>query len=237
MTQRRLQKFLAECGVASRRKSEELIRQGRVSVNGTIVTTLGTKVSDSDSIQVDGKEISQREKKVYVMLNKPVGYVTTVKDQFSRKTVIDLVSEVKERIYPVGRLDYDTSGLLLLTNDGEFAYKLTHPKHEINKTYIAELDGVIDEHDVKRFKQGIRIGSYITAPANIKIIKKYKDRCKVKITIHEGKNRQVRKMCEAVGHPVIALKRIAIGNLKLDGLKEGKWRFLKYEEIKELTQL
>lgn len=230
----RLQKYLAESGTASRRKAEELIRQGRVKVNGVQVTAMGTKVSEDDLVEVDGKKIGFEEKKVYIMLNKPVGYVTTAKDQFSRKTVIDLVSDIKERIYPVGRLDYDTSGLLLLTNDGDFTYTLTHPKHEMKKIYIAEIKGIPSSEDIQKFEKGIKIEDYTTSPARLKVIKRNKNTSVVEITIHEGKNRQVRKMCGAIGHPVIKLKRIAIGNLQLGSLREGKWRYLSDEEVMNL---
>ncbi|RJR10474.1 rRNA pseudouridine synthase [Candidatus Parcubacteria bacterium] len=228
----RLQKYLADSGVASRRKAEELIRQGRVVVNGTKVVSMGHKVTESDSIEVDGREIRLKNSRIYVMLNKPAGYVTTVKDQFSRKTVTDLLPEISERIYPVGRLDYDTSGLLILTNDGDFAYMLTHPKHEIDKVYVAEVKGHVTDEDIRIFEQGIRIEDYTTSPSQLKIIKKGKESSTIEIIIHEGKNRQVRKMCEAIGHPVIALKRTAIGKLMLGKLTEGKWRYLSEEEVK-----
>lgn len=235
MDEMRLQKYLALSGVASRRKAEELIISGKVSVNGKKVTELGTKVFGDEVVEVDGKKVSLEEQKVYIMLNKPAGYVTTVKDQFGRPAVLDLVKDVRERVYPVGRLDYDTSGLLLLTNDGEFAYKLTHPKHEVNKVYIAEVSGIPDETDIAAFKKGISIGGYITSPAELNILQKNGKNSTVKITIHEGKNRQVRKMCEAVGHPVLKLKRVAIGNLMLGELPEGKWRSLSTQEIGALT--
>jgi len=234
MDKMRLQKYIAECGVASRRKSEELIKQGRVKVNGITVSEMGVKVSDEDVVEVDGRRISLEQKKVYIMLNKPVGYISSVRDQFSRNTVVDLIKGVKERIYPVGRLDYDTSGLLLLTNDGDFAFRLTHPKHEMKKTYIAEVEGVPDSNDIESFQNGLRIEDYVTSPAELTVLEKKKSSSIVKVVIHEGKNRQVRKMCDAIGHPVISLKRIAIGDLYLKGLPEGQWRYLKEEEIKML---
>lgn len=234
MDKMRLQKYIAECGVASRRKSEELIKQGRVKVNGITVSEMGVKVSDEDVVEVDGRRISLEQKKVYIMLNKPVGYISSVRDQFSRNTVVDLIKGVKERIYPVGRLDYDTSGLLLLTNDGDFAFRLTHPKHEMKKTYIAEVEGVPDSNDIESFQNGLRIEDYVTSPAELTVLEKKKSSSMVKVVIHEGKNRQVRKMCDAIGHPVISLKRIAIGDLYLKGLPEGQWRYLKEEEIKML---
>ena len=234
MDKMRLQKYIAECGVASRRKSEELIKQGRVKVNGITVSEMGVKVSDEDVVEVDGRKISLEQKKVYIMLNKPVGYISSVRDQFSRNTVVDLIKGVKERIYPVGRLDYDTSGLLLLTNDGDFAFRLTHPKHEMKKTYIAEVEGVPDSNDIESFQNGLRIEDYVTSPAELTVLEKKKSSSMVKVVIHEGKNRQVRKMCDAIGHPVISLKRIAIGDLYLKSLPEGQWRYLKEEEIKML---
>ena len=237
MASMRLQKYLAEAGVASRRKAEELIRQGRVKVNGVVVAEMGRVVSSTDVIEVDGKKIDIQEKKVYIMLNKPVGYITTVKDQFSRPTVINLIREVKERIYPVGRLDYDTSGLLLLTNDGNFAYRLTHPKHSVKKVYHAEVLGIPGAQEAERFRRGIEIDGYRTAPAGFVVKEKRSGSSIVEITIHEGKNRQIRKMCEIIGHPVISLKRVAIGNLQLGSLPEGKWRYLSFEEVESLMRI
>jgi 23S rRNA pseudouridine2605 synthase len=243
MEQVRIQKYLAVAGIASRRKAEELIKDGRVSVNGARVTDMGIKVTPADTVEVNGKKVFLEENKVYVMLNKPVGYVTTVKDQFGRPTVVDLIRDIKERIYPVGRLDYDTSGLLLLTNDGDFTFKLTHPKHEMNKTYIAEVVGVPDAADLNRIRNGIKIEDYVTATAEMEVLKttksiygkKQEHTSFIRITIHEGKNRQVRKMCEAIGHPVITLKREAIGKVQLGNLGEGAWRNLSEEEIRWLS--
>ena len=231
MKEMRLQKYLAECGVASRRKAEELISQGRVKVNGETVTQMGKKVSQNDVVEVDGKLVKMEKRKVYIALNKPVGYISSVKDQFGRKPVMDLVKDIKERIFPVGRLDYDTSGLLLLTNDGDFAYRLTHPKHEIKKVYEADLLGVPSKDDIMRFKNGLWIDDYFTSPADFEILKSDGKTTKVRITIHEGKNRQVRKMCNKIGCPVIRLKRISIGEVSLGDLKEGSWRNLTEREI------
>ena len=233
----RLQKYIAEAQIASRRKAEEMILDGRVSVNGKIITELGTKVeSDSDVVRVDDKEIHICEKLVYIMLNKPEGCVTTVKDQFNRKSVMDYVSDVKERIYPVGRLDYDTSGLLIMANDGEMTYRLTHPKHNVDKTYIAHVDRKPDERDMEKFTKGIVIDGRKTAEAEIKIIKEGK-LTELEIKIREGRNRQVRKMCAAINCNVVKLKRIATGKLELGELEKGKYRYLDEKEILYLKSL
>ena len=237
MAEMRLQKYLAEAGVASRRKSEELILQGRVEVNGAKVTELGTKVDAGDNVKVDGKEVKREEKQVYIMLNKPAGFVTTSKDQFSRKTVLDLIEGVEERIYPVGRLDYETSGLLLLTNDGELAFKLTHPGHQIEKVYHVRISGFLVEKEIKSLEKGIKIEDYVTAPAKLKLVEKLIDSSVVEVAIHEGRNRQVRKMFEVLGRTVLKLRRVATGPLKLEGLEEGKWRFLTDKEVKALKAM
>lgn len=233
----RLQKYMARCGVASRRKCEELILEGKVKVDGKIVTELGTKVSEGKNlIEINNKEIKPEADKVYIMLNKPVGYLSSVTDDRGRKTIVDLV-KVKERIYPIGRLDYDTSGLILLTNDGEVYNKVIHPRVEIDKVYVAEIEGKPTLETIESFERGIDIGDYITAPGNLRIIKTFSNKSKVAITIHEGRNRQVRRMCAAVNHPVITLKRISIGSLSLDSsLKEGQWRYLKEDEIEYLKR-
>ncbi len=231
----RLQKYLADAQVASRRKAEEMILEGRVSVNGEVITQLGTKVEDGDRVEVDGKEVHPADKLVYIMLHKPEGYVTTAKEQFGRPAVLDLV-DCGYRVYPVGRLDYDTSGLLLLTNDGELTYRLTHPKHNVNKTYIAMVEGVPTEDEMKKFSSGLVIDDYKTAPAKISIIKKGKYTA-LKIIIHEGKNRQVRKMCAAIGHEVKYLKRVSTGKLDLGTLEKGKYRYLTEDEVEYLKSL
>lgn len=233
----RLQKYIASCGVSSRRKAEAYVLEGRVRVNGKIVNTLGTKINaEKDEILVDGKKIEESKNLIYLMLYKPVGYITSSKDQFGRETVIDLVN-VKERVVPVGRLDYDTSGLLLLTNDGELTYKLTHPKHNVEKVYIAKVKGIPTEVQLRKFRSGLKIEDYTTSKAKIKIIDKTKAECQLEITIHEGKNRQVRKMCETIGHEVIALKRVQIGDLCIGDLKKGKYRHLTYSEVKYLKNI
>lgn len=230
----RLQKFLAQCGVASRRKAEELIRDGKVRVNGHVVTEMGTKVSEEDRVEVNGKVVRPEKKKVYILLHKPRGYVTTVSDPEGRKTVLDLVKDVRERVYPIGRLDYDSSGLLLLTNDGEFANYMMHPKNEILKVYIATVKGNPSEEALDKLRNGIRIDDYVTAPAFVRVLSVYEKKTKLEITIHEGHNRQIRKMCEKIGHPVVRLKRIAYGSLELGDLKPGEWRFLTEKEVKQL---
>ncbi|WP_097025385.1 pseudouridine synthase [Clostridium peptidivorans] len=232
----RLQKFMARCGIASRRKCEEIILSGKVKVNNEIVKELGAKVNPlKDTVIVDGKLIKPEEKKLYIALNKPEGYLSTVKDDRGRKTLLDLV-KVDERIYPIGRLDYDTSGLILLTNDGEIYNNIMHPRVEKNKRYIAVIKGTPDEIKLNKFKSGIDIGGYITAPSDIKLLKTKNNNTEVLITIHEGKNRQIRKMCEKIDHPVLKLKRVAIGNIELGNLEKGNWRFLTNEEVKYLKE-
>lgn len=231
----RLQKFMARCGVASRRKSEVIIEDGRVKVNGDIVTELGTKVDqDKDIVEVDNKKIELEKNNIYVLLNKPVDYITTVDDEFGRKKVLDLLKDIKERIYPVGRLDYDTSGFLLLTNDGDLAYKLTHPKYEVDKKYVAEVEGVPTDRELEQFRSGLEIENYVTSKAKVKIINENNENAILEIIIHEGRNRQVRKMCAKIGHPVLELKRIEMDKVKLGNLKEGKWRHLTSEEVTSL---
>ena len=243
MEEIRLQKFLAEAGIASRRKCEELISAGKVSVNGKIVTELGTKINpEIDKVTYNGKNVENAEKKVYILLNKPIGYVTTANDQFSRDKVLDLV-KVKERVVPCGRLDMYTSGALILTNDGDFIYKVTHPKHEITKTYTVTLKGIITDEEVNMLRNGVEIDDdgekYLTQEAKVKILKTdiEKDLSRLEIVIHEGKNRQVRKMCEAVGRKVLALHRSKIGDINVKDLKLGTWRYLKDFEIQKLLNI
>ena len=241
----RLQKYIADCGITSRRKAEELIKQGKVKVNGKVITELGTKINPKkDIILYNNKEIKNKEKYVYILLNKPIGYVTTVKDQFNRNSVLDLV-KVKERIVPVGRLDMYTSGALILTNDGDFVYKVTHPKHEIDKTYTVTIKGIVTNEEVEKLRKGVKIEekqdlgnleTYITKPAKVKILKidKEKNQSRLEIIIHEGKNRQVRKMCEAVNHKVLALHRSKIAGIGVKDLALGKWRYLTKKEIDKI---
>ena len=236
MEKMRLQKYLANSGVCSRRNAEKLIEAGEIKVNGVVVTELGVKVNpDVDEIVYNNKKITMQEEHVYILLNKPIGYVTTVKEQFNRPTVIDLVQNVKYKVLPVGRLDMYTSGAIILTNDGDFIYKVTHPKNEINKTYNATVKGIVTNEDVKQLENGVEIDDYVSGKAIVKILKidNEKKISRLQITIHEGKNREVRKMCEAVGKPVIALHRCKIGNLDVKNLKIGEWRYLTQSEIEK----
>ena len=236
----RINKYIALCGVASRRKAEELILAGRVTVNDEVMTELSYKVDEeNDIVKVDDKLIKEENKLVYILLNKPEGYITTVKDQFDRPSVLDLVSDIKERVYPIGRLDYETSGLLLLTNDGDLTYKLTHPKHEVDKTYVARVKGKLTKEEIERFKTGFKIEDYTTAPAKLKVIKydEQRDSSLLEIKIHEGKNRQVRKMCKAINNPVLRLRRSAMGKIKIGDCEIGKYRYLTEDEIKYLKNL
>ena len=237
MSEERLQKFLARAGVASRRQSEEYIRSGRIRVNGQLVSEMGYKVDPAkDQIMVDNKLIKAEEKLVYLLLNKPPLVVTTLDDPQGRTKVTDLLVGIKERVYPVGRLDYETEGLLLLTNDGELAYRLTHPSYKVTKTYIAKLKGNIRAEALRQLTEGVMLEDGITQPATASILAKGKGVTELQISIHEGRNRQIRRMCAAVGYPVLALKRISFGSLELDGLLSGKARSLTKTEIHDLKK-
>lgn len=234
----RLQKYLAECGIASRRKCEELIMEGHIRVNGNTITEMGMKIDPSiDTIQYNGKAVTLPDNMLYIMLNKPEGYISTAREQFNRPKVTDLIDIPGVRLYPVGRLDYDSSGLLLLTNDGDVTYSVTHPGHEIDKTYIAEVKGIPGDADINKLRDGIDIGGFVTSPAKISIIGIRKNNALLSISIHEGKNRQVRRMCSTAGHDVIKLKRISIGKLSLGNLKKGEWRHLKKDEVDYLKSI
>ena len=240
MEEVRLQKFLANQGVCSRRKAEEYIPNGAVKVNGKVVTELGTKINpETDELIFNGKKIESQSNtsKVYILLNKPIGYVTTTKDQFDRDTVLDLV-KVKEKILPVGRLDMYTSGAIILTNDGDFIYKVTHPKYEIEKTYNVTVKGIVTNEDISKLESGVKIEDYISGKAKVRILKidKEKDISRIEITIHEGKNREVRKMCNAIGKKVLALHRSKIENIGVKDLKLGEWRYLTQKEVDALIQ-
>lgn len=232
----RLQKVMAQAGIASRRKSEEWIREGRVRVNGEKVTELGRRVDpDFDVIEVNGSQI-HAENKRYFLFYKPKGVITSMSDPKGRPVVADFFREVKERVYPVGRLDYDTEGLLLLTNDGEMAHGLTHPRHEVNKVYQARVKGIPKQRDLQRLMSGVKLSDGWTAPAKARMIKAFKGESLIELSLHEGRNRQVRRMCDAVGHPVIHLKRIRLAFLTLDGLSSGGYRELKAREVARLKQ-
>lgn len=237
----RLQKFLANSGICSRRKAEQAILEGKVKVNGKAVLELGTKIDpEKDKVEFENKLVEKQTKKIYILLNKPIGYVTTVKDQFNRPTIMELLNvkgrHTKAPVVPVGRLDMYTSGALILSNDGDFIFKITHPKHEINKTYQVTLKGIVTENEIENLRNGVDIGDYITKPAKVKIMKidSEKQISRIEIQIHEGKNRQVRRMCEAVGKKVLALHRSKIGNIGVKDLKLGEWRYLKPDEIGQI---
>ena len=236
----RLQKVMAAAGVASRRASEKLIQSGRVQVNGETVTELGTKVSRHDKVVVDGVPIHW-EPHVYYLLNKPRGVISSAHDDKGRKTVVDILreDEVEERIYPVGRLDYDTTGILLLTNDGALANKLMHPRFEVAKTYVAKVKGIIQNDELKRLRLGVRVDGRKTKPAKtrLKEVDRHHQTSLVQLTIHEGRYHQVKRMFEAVGHPVIKLHRETYGFLNLQGLQSGEFRELRPEEVTKLKQL
>lgn len=236
----RLQKVMASCGVASRRKCEEYIAAGRVRVNGSVVTELGTKVSKRDRIELDGKEL-MKQQLVYYVLYKPTGYLTAVTDKLGRRVVMDLIdSETKKtRIFPIGRLDYDTSGVLLLTNDGDLSYRLTRSAKEIEKVYQVRVNGIIDQPAVTKLIKGVMIDGKMTKRAKVEILDIDKENTStlLKLTITEGRNRQVRKMCEAVGYEVKKLKRVSFGGVTLDGLGVGEYRELKPHEVKVLYSL
>lgn len=234
----RLQKYMALSGVASRRKSEEMIKNGLVKVNNITITELGTIIDpDNDKVMVNDKMIKIESKKVYIMLNKPVGYVSTLRDEKDRRIVTDLIEGVPERIYPIGRLDADTTGLILLSNDGDLAFKLTHPSKKIPKKYIAIVEGTPNKKELEQIRNGILIDGRKTAPANVKVSKKFDEDSILEIEIHEGRNRQVKKMCQAINHPVKKLKRVSIGEIELGGLNIGNWRYLNDEELNYLKNL
>ena len=230
----RINKYIAQSGFCSRRKADDLVANGNVKINGAVMKEPGYDVAEGDKVEVNGTLISKAEKKVYYLLNKPVGFVTTVSDDKDRPTVMDLVSDIDERIFPVGRLDYNTSGMLILTNDGDFAYRVSHPKHELSKTYRARVAGVLSNEKCAKLRKGVDIGGFVTSRAKVEIVKGLERSTVVDISIHEGKNRQVRKMFKAVGNNVQELQRIAIGDIHLGRLKEGYYRKLTREEIEYL---
>ncbi|MBE6904634.1 MAG: rRNA pseudouridine synthase [Ruminococcaceae bacterium] len=234
----RLQKYIAMCGEASRRAAEKLIEEGMVTVNGEKITELGTKIEiGADTVKLKGKVLKPKNKMYYIMLNKPAGYVSTTDDQFDRPSVTDLIkNEIGVRMYPIGRLDYETEGLMLLTNDGSFANHVMHPRYNKNKTYIAIVSGGLTISGLNQLRRGVVIDGYKTKPAEIETLDAQKGKTTIKITIHEGRNRQIRKMFEAIGARVDYLQRVSIGNVELGNLPLGRWRHLTSHEISSLDK-
>ena len=230
----RLQKYMAECGVASRRRAEEMILEGKVSVNGVVISQMGVQVEDGDEVRVEGKLIRPEAQKRYVMYHKPVGEVTTVSDPEGRDAVLDHFRDYPVRLYPVGRLDYDSEGLLLLTNDGALTERMLHPSHLVEKTYLARVTGQVSMDSVRQLRAGVMLDDHKTAPAKVRIIKEETFATVVLVTIHEGRNRQVRRMFEALGHRVLQLRRVKFGPLELGDLPRGQWRELTAEEVRRL---
>ncbi len=231
----RLNKFLAQAGVASRREVDKMIVEGRITVNGRVVRILGTKIDDEkDRVELDGKRVEKEEEMIYLMLNKPPGYLVTLKDPFRRPTIKELLPSLKERIYPVGRLDYDSEGLLLLTNNGELAHRLAHPRYRVPKNYVVEVKGVPESSKISRLERGVYIDGKKTAPARIAKLSGSAKKTLLRIEIHEGRKREVKRMFEAVGHRVLRLKRVGFGGLRLGKLQTGKWRFLTRKEVDSL---
>jgi len=233
-TRMRLNKYIAQAGIASRRKADELTVQGKVRINGAVMKEPGYDVAEGDVVEVDGRVIRHEAKKVYVMLNKPLGYITSADDEKSRPTVMELVADIEERLFPIGRLDYNTSGMLLMTNDGELAYKLSHPKHHVYKTYRARVSGQLSAERLAKLRNGVDIGGFVTSKAIVNVIRQSERSAIVEIKIYEGKNRQVRKMFSAVGNKVLELERVAIGDLYLGHLRQGHYRKLTRQEIEYL---
>ena len=235
----RLQKYMAMCGVAARRKCEEIIASGRVSVNGQIVTEMGTQVEENDIVLVDGQRIMPEEEKRYILYHKPAGEVTTVSDDKDRETVMDRFRDFPVRLYPVGRLDYDSEGLLLLTNDGELAQRLTHPSCEVGKVYLARVTGNPSNEAIDRLRRGVYMegDERRTYPADVRVVRDESLFSDILVTIHEGRNRQVRRMFDAVGHKVLLLRRVRFGPLELGALRRGEWRELSAQEIAQLHSM
>ncbi|MBQ6255912.1 MAG: rRNA pseudouridine synthase [Clostridia bacterium] len=231
----RLQKYMAACGVASRRKAEEMIAEGRVTVNGAKITEMGTQVEEGDEVRLDGQVIRPEAEKRYVMYHKPAGEVTTVSDPEGRRCVLDHFRDYPVRLYPVGRLDYDSEGLLLLTNDGTLTERMLHPSHQVDKTYLARVSGSVTMDEVRQLRAGVMLDDHKTAPAKVRVIKLEAEATVVLVTIHEGRNRQVRRMFEETGHQVMQLRRVRFGPLNLGDLPRGKWRELTAEEVRSLA--
>lgn len=234
----RLQKYLAQCGIASRRASEKIIAEGRVTVNGTVVTEMGTTVDENlDRVCVDGIPVVPESEKHYIAYYKPIGEVTTVADPEGRSTVMDKFRDYPVRLFPVGRLDYDSEGLLLLTNDGELMNHLLHPSHEVQKVYWTKVSNQVSEEEIQRLRRGVMIDDQMTSPADVRLIRREAFDTILLISIHEGKNRQVRKMISAINHQVVHLKRVRFGPVSLDDLPSGQWRKLTEEEVRKLKRL
>lgn len=227
----RINKYLAQCGVASRRKAEEYIKEGLVKVNDVVVTDLATNIEDNDEVKLNNLIISVQQEKVYYMLNKPKGYVCSANDEHGRKTVMDLMGDISKRIFPVGRLDYDSEGMLILTNDGDLAFQLTHPSRVVNKTYIVKIEGPILESELAVLRAGVVIDGERLAECKARLMSFEKGLSKIEMIIHEGKNRQIRKSFEAIGKNVVFLKRVAVGKLHLGGLTRGTYRALSEKEV------
>lgn len=233
----RLNKYIASAGICSRRKADELISNGNVKINGSVMKELGYDVRDGEKVEVNGRPVEAVKEKIYVMLNKPNGYITSMSDDKGRPVVSELVNDIPERLFPVGRLDYNTTGLLIMTNDGELTYTLTHPRHEVYKTYVATVAGIISDKRINMLRRGVDIGGFVTSPARVKVLRIKKGSSVVQISIREGKNRQVRKMFKAVGNNVQSLERVAIGDLRMGRLMQGHYRKLRREEIEYLKGL
>jgi pseudouridine synthase len=233
----RLNKFLAQAGVASRREVDKMIVEGRIKVNGQVVKTLGSKIDDEkDKVEVEGRRVEREEELIYLMINKPPGYLVTLKDDFKRPTIKQLLPSLKKRAFPVGRLDYDSSGLLLMTNDGELAYRLTHPRFKVPKAYLVKVKGEPDPSGLTRLEKGIYLDGKKTAPAKVARLKGDPEKSLFKIEIYEGRKREVKRMFQAIGHKVLQLQRTSFGGLGLGSLKTGKWRFLTRKEIDTLKK-
>ncbi len=232
----RLQKYLALCGVASRRHAEEMIESGRVTVNGITVTRMGTQAEEGDVVCVDGKPVFPEAEKKYIIYHKPAGEVTTVSDPEGRPTVLDRFSDIGVRLFPVGRLDYDSEGLLLLTNDGDLAEKMMHPSHEVDKAYYCKVLGSVTPEALDRLAKGVMLDDHPTSPARVRLIRQEAFDSIVMVTIHEGRNRQVRRMFEELGYKVLMLRRVRFGPLDLGDLRRGQWRFLEENEVRELKR-
>lgn len=234
----RLNKFLSQAGITSRREADKMIIEGRVTVNNRVIQELGYKIDDKkDRVEVDGREVRKEETFIYLMLNKPAGYLVTMKDSFGRPTVYDLLPDLKKRVFPVGRLDFESRGLLLLTNDGELTHRLTHPRNKIRKTYLVKVKGEPDSPKISKLQKGIFLDGRKTAPAKVSLLEGNPKRSLLKIEMYEGRKREIRRMFEYIGHRVLVLKRISFAGLKLERLRSGKWRFLRSEEIKRLKEL